>query len=288
MGPWAATRLLRLATPGAGTTCLPGGVAGWLCDAWMSVFYSDYVKQFKGPLCELSSFLKICVGSEARTVQKGSAVTYAQPMSGTLMESTSRIWVCWSSRCRINLGDWSWARGVPSGLVSTVQLCSISGSLSSTGASFACRLLDMPLDNRPGWRQVWKSCGGRGGLHRLLPCSSRLVAAIVCCHHQSSVPMHMFVSFCELMEVSSGLTRSCARTMTLDVAPPASLAQKLHIPLKTMTGPGPSNCSERVLQVTTRRSHGNPVPGPGPPYHRPSTPRVLQGQYTFFFLIFND
>jgi len=46
-----------------------------------------------------------------------------------------------------------------------------------------------------------------------------------------------------------GLTRSCARTMTLDVAPPASLAQKLHIPLKTMTGPGPSNCSERVLQA---------------------------------------
>ena len=61
------------------------------------------------------------------------------------------------------------------------------------------------------------------------------------------------------------------RTMTLDVAAPASLAQvtiksarfkimtknssliilqPLNIPLKTMTGPGPSNCSERVLKVT--------------------------------------
>ena len=59
--------------------------------------------------------------------------------------------------------------------------------------------------------------------------------------------------------------------MTLDVAAPASLAQvtiksarfkimtknssliilqPLNIPLKTMTGPGPSNCSERVLKVT--------------------------------------
>ena len=36
--------------------------------------------------------------------------------------------------------------------------------------------------------------------------------------------------------------------MTLDVSPPSSLEQPLHVPLKTMTGPGPSNVSERVLQ----------------------------------------
>lgn len=37
--------------------------------------------------------------------------------------------------------------------------------------------------------------------------------------------------------------------MTLDVASPASLAQPLVVPLKTLAGPGPSNCSDRVLQA---------------------------------------
>ena len=37
--------------------------------------------------------------------------------------------------------------------------------------------------------------------------------------------------------------------MTLDVSPPSSLEQPLHVPLKTMTGPGPSNVSDRVLQA---------------------------------------
>ena len=66
----------------------------------------------------------------------------------------------------------------------------------------------------------------------------------------------MFLPFDKLMEVPPGLTRACTRTMTLDVAPPASLAHQLHIPLKTMTGPGPSNCSERVLQVPPTRLSG--------------------------------
>jgi len=37
--------------------------------------------------------------------------------------------------------------------------------------------------------------------------------------------------------------------MTLDVSPPASLDEPLHVPLKTMTGPGPSNVSEKVLKA---------------------------------------
>merc|ERR1712222_185470 len=47
------------------------------------------------------------------------------------------------------------------------------------------------------------------------------------------------------------------RTMTLDVAAPASLAQPLTIPLKTMTGPGPSNCSERVLKAQSLPTIGH-------------------------------
>jgi len=45
--------------------------------------------------------------------------------------------------------------------------------------------------------------------------------------------------------------------MTLDVAAPASLAQPLTIPLKTMTGPGPSNCSERVLKAQSLPTIGH-------------------------------
>ena len=37
--------------------------------------------------------------------------------------------------------------------------------------------------------------------------------------------------------------------MTLDISPPSSLEQPIHVPLKTMTGPGPSNVSDRVLQA---------------------------------------
>ena len=37
--------------------------------------------------------------------------------------------------------------------------------------------------------------------------------------------------------------------MTLDVSPPSSLELPLNVPLKTMTGPGPSNVSERVLKA---------------------------------------
>ena len=37
--------------------------------------------------------------------------------------------------------------------------------------------------------------------------------------------------------------------MTLDISPPASLEEPLNVPLKTMTGPGPSNVSQRVLDA---------------------------------------
>jgi len=37
--------------------------------------------------------------------------------------------------------------------------------------------------------------------------------------------------------------------MTLDVSPPAGLAEPINVPLKTLAGPGPSNVSERVLQA---------------------------------------
>ena len=37
--------------------------------------------------------------------------------------------------------------------------------------------------------------------------------------------------------------------MTLDISPPASLEEPLHVPLKTMTGPGPSNVSQKVLDA---------------------------------------
>ena len=36
---------------------------------------------------------------------------------------------------------------------------------------------------------------------------------------------------------------------SLTVPSPASLAVPIHVPLKTLSGPGPSNVSERVLQV---------------------------------------
>merc|ERR1719153_633659 len=39
------------------------------------------------------------------------------------------------------------------------------------------------------------------------------------------------------------------RTMTLDVPSPPSLSLPLNVPLKTLTGPGPSNVSDRVLQA---------------------------------------
>jgi len=37
--------------------------------------------------------------------------------------------------------------------------------------------------------------------------------------------------------------------MTLDVSPPAGLAEPINVPLKTLAGPGPSNVSDRVLQA---------------------------------------
>jgi alanine-glyoxylate transaminase/serine-glyoxylate transaminase/serine-pyruvate transaminase len=37
--------------------------------------------------------------------------------------------------------------------------------------------------------------------------------------------------------------------MSLKVAAPSSLSQPIHVPLKTMTGPGPSNVCDRVLQA---------------------------------------
>jgi len=45
--------------------------------------------------------------------------------------------------------------------------------------------------------------------------------------------------------------------MTLDVAAPPSLAKPLSVPLKTMTGPGPSNCSDRVLQAQSLPTLGH-------------------------------
>merc|ERR1712154_650420 len=44
-------------------------------------------------------------------------------------------------------------------------------------------------------------------------------------------------------------SRRCLSKMTLDVSPPSSLELPLNVPLKTMTGPGPSNVSERVLKA---------------------------------------
>merc|ERR1711874_347226 len=44
-------------------------------------------------------------------------------------------------------------------------------------------------------------------------------------------------------------SRRCLSQMTLDVSPPSSLELPLNVPLKTMTGPGPSNVSERVLKA---------------------------------------
>ena len=37
--------------------------------------------------------------------------------------------------------------------------------------------------------------------------------------------------------------------MPLSVPAPASLAAPISVPLKTMTGPGPSNVADRVLQA---------------------------------------
>jgi len=37
--------------------------------------------------------------------------------------------------------------------------------------------------------------------------------------------------------------------MTLDITPPSSLTEPINVPLKTMTGPGPSNVSDRVLKA---------------------------------------
>jgi len=42
---------------------------------------------------------------------------------------------------------------------------------------------------------------------------------------------------------------SCRRMSSLTVPSPASLAAPIHVPLKTLSGPGPSNVSERVLQA---------------------------------------
>ena len=39
------------------------------------------------------------------------------------------------------------------------------------------------------------------------------------------------------------------RTITLDVSPPASLAEPINVSLKTLAGPGPSNVSDSVLQA---------------------------------------
>merc|ERR1711971_743303 len=46
------------------------------------------------------------------------------------------------------------------------------------------------------------------------------------------------------------ITRSLSvSVMPLDVSSPASLAEPINVPLKTMTGPGPSNVNDRVLQA---------------------------------------
>ena len=45
--------------------------------------------------------------------------------------------------------------------------------------------------------------------------------------------------------------------MPLDVASPPSLAEPIHVPLKTLTGPGPSNVSERVLQAQSLPTLGH-------------------------------
>jgi len=45
--------------------------------------------------------------------------------------------------------------------------------------------------------------------------------------------------------------------MTLDVAPPASLSEPINVPLKTLTGPGPSNVSDRVLQAQSLPTLGH-------------------------------
>ena len=38
--------------------------------------------------------------------------------------------------------------------------------------------------------------------------------------------------------------------MSLTVAPPEALKKPINVPVKTLMGPGPSNCHERVLQAT--------------------------------------
>merc|ERR1712240_836852 len=47
------------------------------------------------------------------------------------------------------------------------------------------------------------------------------------------------------------------RKMTLDVAPPSSLSQPLVVPSKTLSGPGPSNCADRVLQAQSLPTLGH-------------------------------
>merc|ERR1712013_213726 len=53
-------------------------------------------------------------------------------------------------------------------------------------------------------------------------------------------------------DTRAGLHSQCSihinpiRTMTLDIPPPPSLSTPIHVPLKTLTGPGPSNVSQGV------------------------------------------
>ena len=62
-------------------------------------------------------------------------------------------------------------------------------------------------------------------------------------------------SFFALLSGSVQIT--ARRTMTLEVPSPPSLAEPIHVPLKTLTGPGPSNVSDRVLKAQSLPTLGH-------------------------------
>merc|ERR1711872_47789 len=60
-----------------------------------------------------------------------------------------------------------------------------------------------------------------------------------------------------LTAATRSVQTSLIRTMTLDVPPPSSLSTPINVPLKTLTGPGPSNVSDRVLQAQSLPTLGH-------------------------------
>ena len=74
-----------------------------------------------------------------------------------------------------------------------------------------------------------------------------------------------------------------ASVMPLDVSSPVSLAEPINVPLKTMTGPGPSNVNDRLHRNISSPVdlktifHTQSAPGPGSAHPRSSPSRVHQG-----------